>query len=90
MPTPKTSTINLRIHDSAVDLIDRAAKAAGKNRTEFVLDAARREAENVLLDQRLFLLDPKAFQKFESALNQPLQKRDALKKLLNTQPPWST
>jgi hypothetical protein len=33
------------------ELIDRAAKLAGKNRTDFVLDAARRAAEDTLLDR---------------------------------------
>lgn len=39
---PKRQSLNLRISS----LIDRAAKTLGKNRTDFVLGAARRAAED--------------------------------------------
>ena len=48
--TTRTRTINLRIGDERRALIDRAAEATGKDRTEFMLDAATREATTVLLD----------------------------------------
>jgi hypothetical protein len=44
-------------------LIDRAAKVAGKSRSEFMLDAAYHEATSVLLDRRQFLLDAKTFKR---------------------------
>ena len=49
-------TINLRADQVRRALIDRAAERLGKNRSEFMLEAACREATSVLLDQRLFLL----------------------------------
>ena len=52
----RTRTINIRIEEERRTLIDRAAEAAGKDRTQFVLDAATREATTVLLDQRYFQL----------------------------------
>ena len=45
----KRETLNLRIRPEERNLIDRAAKARGKNRTDFVLDAARLAAEEALL-----------------------------------------
>ena len=47
MPTaqrerPKRGTLNLRIKPELRGLIDRAAALSGRNRTDFVLDAARR------------------------------------------------
>jgi uncharacterized protein (DUF1778 family) len=48
---PKRQSLNLRIKEER-SLIDRAAKTLGKNRTDFVLDAARRAAEDALLDRR--------------------------------------
>ena len=39
--TAKRDTLNLRIKPEVRGLIDRAAKARGKNRTDFILDAAR-------------------------------------------------
>ncbi|TYX09925.1 DUF1778 domain-containing protein, partial [Klebsiella pneumoniae] len=44
----KRETLNLRIKPAERDLIDRAAKARGKNRTDFVLEAARAAAEEAL------------------------------------------
>jgi uncharacterized protein (DUF1778 family) len=65
----RTRTINIRIEEERRTLIDRAAAAAGKDRTQFVLDAATREATTVLLDQRYFQLDTDAFAKFNAALD---------------------
>ncbi|GEM_PF-1732421 len=42
-------TLNLRIHSEERNLIDRAALARGTNRTDFILGAARRAAEDALL-----------------------------------------
>jgi uncharacterized protein (DUF1778 family) len=49
---PKRQSLKLRIRPEERSLIDRAAKTLGKNRTDFVLDAARRAAEDALLDRR--------------------------------------
>ena len=55
-----------------------------------MLEVACREAMDVLLDQRLFLLNEEQFQAFESALNTPLpadnQKR--IQNLLDKKAPW--
>ena len=61
--TRRGVTINLRADEAKRSLIDRAAEKLGKNRSEFMLEAACREATTVLLDQRLFLLDEKAFKR---------------------------
>ena len=84
----RTKTINIRIEDKRRALIDRAAEAAGKNRTQFVLDAATREAESVLLDQRFFQLDEKAFAQFSAALDAPPEDNPRLRELLSTRAPW--
>jgi uncharacterized protein (DUF1778 family) len=80
--------MSLRVRRSSRNLIDRAAKAVGKNRTEFIIEAARREAEAVLLDQRLFDVDGKAFEDFKAALDRPARKNVRLRKLLSTPAPW--
>ena len=83
-----SEAINLRVPPAERDLIDRAARAVGKNRTEFVLAAARREAETVLLDQRLFAIDGDAFDAFRAALDAPPAEHPGLRKLLETPAPW--
>ncbi|NJM72832.1 MAG: DUF1778 domain-containing protein [Scytonema sp. RU_4_4] len=81
-------TINIRAHQEQRDLIDRAAAALGKNRSDFMLETACREAETVLLDRRLFMLDEATFQQFMELLDTPPSASDNLKKLLTTKAPW--
>jgi uncharacterized protein (DUF1778 family) len=84
----RTKVINLRTSDSQKSLIDRAAQAVGKDRTEFMLEAAIREAQSVLLDQRFFELDGAAFRKFAEALDEPPAANPRLRKLLAKRAPW--
>jgi uncharacterized protein (DUF1778 family) len=81
-------TINLRADRRKRALIDRAAAAVGKNRSEFMLDAACREATSVLLDQRFFTLDEKTFERFRAALDRPPADNPRLHRLLSTKAPW--
>ncbi|NOZ37146.1 MAG: DUF1778 domain-containing protein, partial [Gammaproteobacteria bacterium] len=46
------------------------------------------EAENVLLDQRLFLADEDAFKAFQTLLDAPVAENEALRYLLNQKSPW--
>jgi uncharacterized protein (DUF1778 family) len=85
---PKGATLNLRIQATARDLIDRAAEALGKSRTDFMIEAARREAEAVLLDRCFFVLDPAAFRAFTAALDKPPAENVRLRRLLQTPGPW--
>ena len=50
---PRRDTLNLRIPAAERNLIDRAALTSGKTRTDFILEAARRAAEEALLDHAL-------------------------------------
>jgi uncharacterized protein (DUF1778 family) len=82
----RKAPINIRALASQRTLIDKAAAALNKSRSDFMLDAACREAENVLLDQRLFFLRDDEFEAFEAALNAPVS--ESIKKLLATKAPW--
>lgn len=86
--TERGVTINLRANERKRDLIDKAAEAVGKNRSEFMLDAACREATSVLLDQRLFLLDEQRFKQFTAALDKRPSDNPRLNRLLTTKAPW--
>jgi len=83
-------TINLRADTVTRTLIDRAAEQVGKNRSEFMLEAARRAATAVLLDQRLFLLDEKAYAQFTAALDRPPAENRRLRRLLSMKAVWDT
>src|SRR4051812_40202510 len=67
----KKGSINLRIESRTRQLIDDAAAVLGKTRTEFMIDSARIQAIDVLLDQRLFVLDSGRFEAFVDALDNP-------------------
>ena len=84
----KREALNLRIKPQVRDLIDRAAKLAGKNRTDFVLDAARRAAEDELLDRTVFAVSPKAYRKFLARLDAPARPNKRLVKSMQTPAPW--
>ena len=81
-------TINLRADEVKRSLIDRAAERLGKNRSEFMLEAACREATSVLLDQRFFLLDEKTYKRFTAALDKPPAENSRLRRLLVTKTAW--
>jgi uncharacterized protein (DUF1778 family) len=84
----ESQTISLRVPRQRRELIDRAARATGKSRTEFILDSATREAEDALLDRRIFQLDAAQYAAFERALDAPPQPGPALHKLLAETAPW--
>ena len=84
----KRDTLNVRIKPEVRGLIDRAAALTGKNRTNFVLDAARHAAEDALLDRTVFVLDPKAYREFLARLDAPPQPNQRLRRALKTPAPW--
>lgn len=83
------SAINLRIEAQTRQLIDDAAAVLGKTRTEFMIESARALAIDVLLDQRLFALDPARYQAFVDSLDNPPAPGPKLRKLLRRTPAWS-
>ena len=86
--TAKREALNLRIRPQVRELIDRAAELAGKNRTDFVLDAARRAAEDTLLDRTIFTVNPKAYRQFLARLDAPPKPNKRLLRSMQTPPPW--
>jgi uncharacterized protein (DUF1778 family) len=81
-------TINLRVSRRQKTLIDQAAQALGRTRSDFMLDIACREAETVLLDRRLFLLSDEAFTMFVATLDKPPKNNLRLRHLLEKKTPW--
>ncbi len=81
-------TINLRAQQDQRALIDKAAAALGKNRSDFMLEAACREAESVLLDRRYFTLDAASFREFKEALDRPPADLERLRRTLAAKAPW--
>ena len=81
-------TLNIRIATQARSLIDRAAKARGQNRTDFILDAARRAAEDTLLDRALIAVSAKAYADFVARLDEPAKPSEQLRRTMQASLPW--
>lgn len=87
--TPASRTaLNLRIKPDDQALIDRAAKLAGKTRTDFVLEAAHKAAVETLTERTLFHADPAAFAKFAKALDTAPAPSAKLKRTMKATAPW--
>lgn len=84
----RRETLNIRIRPEERGLIDRAAKSRGKNRTDFILEAARAAAEEALLDQTVLAVGVDAWEAFVARLDAPPQSSEQLRRTMRTPAPW--
>ncbi len=85
---PHAKPVNLRVREDIRSLIDRAAKAQGKSRSDFMIDAARRAAEEALLDQTLIRVNHVDYERFVAVLDCPPD-ADRFARLMNAPRPWA-
>ena len=86
---PSSSTvISLRTPPAQRELIDRAARLQGKSRTDFMLEASREKAEQVLLDQTMFTVTAAQYKAFVALMDAPLSGNAAVQRLLAKRSPW--
>lgn len=83
-------TISIRARAGQRDLIDQAADRLGRSRSDFMLEAACRQAEDVLLDQTYFSLGAKDMAAFQAMLDAPAAPTDRLRRTLHAPAPWDT
>ncbi len=95
MPTSHTSKnldasvpLNIRVKPATRNLIDRAAELLGKTRTDFMLEASERRAEEVLLDRTVFTVSPEAYAEYLARLDAPTQSNERLKRTMSIKAPW--
>ncbi|MFM7347781.1 MAG: DUF1778 domain-containing protein [Tagaea sp.] len=84
----RDAVVNLRAPQAWRTLVDRAAALQDKTRTDFILEATRRQAEDVLLDQRFFELDAKRYRAFLDLLDNPPAPDARLVELMRAKAPW--
>ncbi|GHU30002.1 hypothetical protein FACS189497_09040 [Betaproteobacteria bacterium] len=84
----RDAAINLRTLPEQRDLIDHAARLLGKNRSDFMLEAACERAQTVVLDQVFFSLDADKFKQFTALLDAPPAPNPGLERLMVVPPPW--
>ncbi|WCG83258.1 type II toxin-antitoxin system TacA family antitoxin [Pectobacterium sp. A5351] len=72
------------------DFIDMAANLVSKSRTDFMLEAACCEAQDILLGQRLFILDNEQFDEFLAELDAPItaERQARINELMSRKSPW--
>jgi len=80
--------VNLRPRPEQRDLIDRAAKLLGKNRSDFMLEAACARAQAVMLDQVFFSVDGERFRQFTKLLDEPPAPHPGLERPMAVKAPW--
>jgi uncharacterized protein (DUF1778 family) len=86
--TGRNHTINIRVKESQRNLIDKAASVSGKTRSDFMLEVACKEAENVLLNRTFFNLDDEKYQEFMAILDAPAKADKELRDFLTAKSPW--
>ena len=86
----RNAAINLRVLPAQRDLIDHAASLLGKNRSDFMLEAACNHAKAVVLDQVFFQLDADKFERFTALLEAPSEANPGLNRLMAVKAPWSS
>ncbi|EIV1878238.1 DUF1778 domain-containing protein [Salmonella enterica] len=80
--------INIRATDEERAVIDYAASLVNKNRTDFIIEKAVHEAQNIILDQRVFVLDDISYQAFIEQLELPVQNVEGRRRLMDAKPEW--
>ncbi len=80
-------SLNLCINAEVRSLIDRAAAVRGKNRIDFIVDAARSVAEETLLNQTVIAVSLEVYAAFLQRLDRtPVTNRRLQKTMLTTAP----
>ena len=85
--TPRLSW-NLRVTPGDQELIDRAVSASGLTRTDFVLQAARAAAQELLVEQTWSAMEPAAFEAFCRQLDAPGIPNERLRRTMAAPRPW--
>jgi len=85
----RSARLGLRATADQEAVLRRAADAAHKSLTDFILDSACLAAEQTLLDQRLFMATGNQYQALLDMLDQPEQPNDGLGRLFARVPPWN-
>ena len=84
----KDDVIQIRASAETKSILNRAASLRGQKLSEFMLDSARRQAEETILDQRNFFLDPDAHDKFLAMLDAPERPSEELRNRVKRKPSW--
>src|SRR5436190_10322589 len=86
----KEHPLSMRLSETDIAIIDRAAALRGRSRTDFVRDAAVRAAEDVLLETLPIRMSAAGFKAFMATLSKPGAAVPEMVDLLRRAAPWET
>jgi len=84
----KDDVIQIRASAEAKAILNRAAAIRGQKLSEFMLESARRQAEETICDQRTFFLDEDAHLRFLALLDSPPKPSAKVRARFKRKPPW--
>ena len=84
----KDHPLSMRLPDTDIALIDRAAGIRGRSRTDFVREAAVRAAEEVLMESGLIRMTQEGFAEFMAVLSAPATVVAPMVEVLRRPAPW--
>jgi uncharacterized protein (DUF1778 family) len=84
----KDDSIQIRASAQTKAMLVQAASLRGQRLSEFMLESARRRAEETMLDQRAFFLEPAAHAKFLAMLDAPPKPGRELRVRMRRKPSW--
>ena len=84
----KDDVIQIRASGEMKAILNKAAALRGQKLSEFMLESARRQAEETILDQRTFFLDEKAHARFLALLDSPPKPSAEVRARLRRKAPW--
>ena len=84
----RSARLGLRATPEQEAVLRRAAEAAHKSLTDFILESACRAAEQTLLDQRLFMVSGGQYQALLDLLDHPAEDNAGLRELFSRPVPW--
>ena len=82
------ATVSIRVPQRTKELIDSAARSAGKTFSAFVIESASRHATEMLLDRTVFDLGAEEAEAFARVLDDPPPPPAALRALMESRSPW--
>ncbi len=92
MPRParKDHPLSMRLPESDIAIIDRAANLRGRSRTDFVREAAVRAAEEAIMESAPIRMSPAGFKAFVAAISGPAKPVPEMVALFKRKAPWDS
>jgi uncharacterized protein (DUF1778 family) len=84
----KDHPLSMRLPETDIAIIDRAADLRGRSRTDFVREAAVRAAEAVVMESALIRMSPRGFSAFVSAIAAPPAVVPEIVEVIKRKVPW--